>query len=78
MAADSPEAGIAAELASSLRRLFAEIPDAPHRPSALATHLGVNRVLISRTLGAIALPNPLDMLQRVPGPETLRGIVEAA
>ena len=78
VAADSPEAGIAAELASSLRRLFAEIPDAPHRPSALATHLGVNRVLISRTLGAIALPNPLDMLQRVPGPETLRGIVEAA
>ena len=78
VAADSPEAGIAAELASSLRRLFAEIPDARHRPSALATHLGVNRVLISRTLGAIALPNPLDMLQRVPGPETLRGIVEAA
>ena len=75
---DRPEVGIAAGLASSLRRLFAEIPDAPHRPSALATHLGVNRVLISRTLGAIALPNPLDMLQRVPGPETLRGIVEAA
>ena len=78
MAADSPEAGIAAELASSLRRLFAEIPDVRRRPSALATHLGVSRVLISRTLGAIALPNPLDMLQRVPGPETLRGIVEAA
>jgi hypothetical protein len=78
VAADSPEAGIAAELASSLRRLFAEIPDVRRRPSALATHLGVSRVLISRTLGAIALPNPLDMLQRVPGPETLRGIVEAA
>ena len=78
VASDSPEAGIAAELAFSLRRLFAAIPDVPHRPSALATHLGVSRVLISRTLGAIALPNPLDMLQRVPGPETLRGIVEAA
>ena len=78
VASDRPEVGIAAELAASLRRMFAEIPDAPRRPSALATHLGVSRVLISRTLGAIALPNPLDMLQRVPGPETLRGIVEAA
>ena len=78
VASDPAEVGIAAELASSLRRLFAEIPDAPRRPSALATHLGVSRVLISRTLGAIALTNPLDMLQRVPGPETLRGIVEAA
>jgi len=78
VASDPAEVGIAAELASSLRRLFVEIPDAPRRPSALATHLGVSRVLISRTLGAIALPNPLDMLQRVPGPETLRGIVEAA
>jgi len=58
--------------------VFAEIPDAPQRPSALAAHLGVSRVLISRTLGAIALTNPLDTLQRVPGPETLRGIVEAA
>ena len=76
VASDRPEVSIAAELAASLRRMFAEIPDAPRRPSALATHLGVSRVLISRTLGAIALPNPLDMLQRVPGPETLRGIVE--
>ena len=29
-------------------------------------------------MGAIVLTNPLDTLQRVPGPETLRGIVEAA
>jgi hypothetical protein len=69
---------IATALTSTFRRMFAEIPDAPQGPSALAAHLGVSRVLISRTLGAIALVNPLDTLQRVPGPETLRGIVEAA
>ena len=76
--AETPEGVIARALATSLRRVFAEIPDAPQRPSALAAHLSVSRVLISRTLGAIALTNPLDTLQRVPGPETLRGIVEAA
>ncbi len=76
--AGTPAGVIAGALATSLRRLFAEIPDAPQRPSALAAHLSVSRVLISRTLGAIALTNPLDTLQRVPGPETLRGIVEAA
>ena len=72
------ESMIATGLTSAFRRMFAEIPDAPQGPSALAAHLGVSRVLISRTLGAIALVNPLDTLQRVPGPETLRGIVEAA
>ena len=65
-------------LTGSLRKVVSSIPEAPAGPSALAMHLGVSRVLMSRTLNAIASKDPLDALQRLPGPETLRGIVSAA
>lgn len=71
-------AAVGAELAASLRKLVDALPSGSDGPSALAAELGASRVLVSRTLGAIAGEDPLDTLQRVPGPETLRGIVEAA
>lgn len=70
------EAGEA--LTVSLRKVVSSIPEAPTGPSALAAHLGVSRVLMSRTLSAIASNDPLETLQLLPGPETLRGIVAAA
>ena len=65
-------------LAASLGKVLEAIPGGPMRPSALAQRLNVSRVLVSRTLGALASKDPLDALQRLPGPETLRVIVTAA
>lgn len=64
-------------LAESLRELVRALPARLEGPSALAAATGASRVLVSRMLGAIAGTDPLDTLQRMPGPETLRGIVES-
>jgi hypothetical protein len=71
-------ADVGRTLADSLRKALDTVPGAPTGPTARAAHLTVSRVLLSKTLGAIAASDPLDTLQRLPGPETLRGIVEAA
>lgn len=54
------------------------IPGGAVGPTALASRLGSSRVLVSRTLNAIASEDPLVTMQRVPGPETLRAIVKSA
>jgi hypothetical protein len=77
-AALAEASAVGAELAVSLRNVLSAIPDAPRGPTALAAHLTVSRVLLSKTLGAITGDDALDTLQRLPGPESLRGIVEAA
>lgn len=59
-------------------RLFAAIPGAPHRPTALARRLGLSRVTISRLINAIARPDPYEVLEHVPGPESLRVLTQAA
>jgi hypothetical protein len=68
----------ASALTVSLGKAIEAIPGGPMRPSALAARLQVSRVLVSRTLGALSSQDPLDALQRLPGPETLRVIVRAA
>lgn len=80
--ASSPPLAEAAEigsaLARTLRKAFGGVEGEAARPSRRAEELGVSRVLLSRTLTAIAAKSPLGTIHRLPGPETLRGLVEAA
>lgn len=76
-----PPASIGAlgdELGRSLRALVEAIPGGPHTPTPLSRQLGMSRVITSRLLNAVARPDPFDVLQQVPGPESLRVLVEAA
>lgn len=80
-AASSPEQRarpLGAELSHAFGRLFDAIPGAPQAPTALARKLGVSRVTISKLLNAIASPDPFQVLQGVPGPESLRVLTQAA
>lgn len=70
-------AAIGADLADSIRAVVESCPGVSLGPSAIAGRLGLNRPLVSRTLGSIRCDDPLEMLQRIPGPETLRSIVTA-
>jgi hypothetical protein len=49
----------------------------PVKPSSLEKRLKFSRVLISRILNAIRCEEPLEALQRIPGPESLRTFVVA-
>lgn len=73
----SDASAVGARLARSLRAVLVESTGAGNR-TALAGKLGVSRVLLSRTLTAIQESSPLETLHRLPGPETLRGLVQAA
>ncbi len=66
------------DLRASLDALIDAIPDVERRPSALSKALGVNRVIMSRLLNALKRPDPLEVLQHVPGPDSLRSVTEAA
>jgi hypothetical protein len=66
------------DLSDAFRRLFEAIPGAPHRPTLLARQLGLSRVTVSKLLNAIARPNPYEVLEQVPGPESLRALTRAA
>lgn len=66
------------ELGAALSALLDALPGAPHRPSELATELGVNRAIASKVLAATRQADPLELLHRVPGPDPLRKIVSGA
>lgn len=69
---------IGERLRSSMRGLLASMPDGGSSPTALARSLGVNRVIMSRLLNAMAQDDMYEFLHRVPGPESLRAIAAAA
>jgi hypothetical protein len=69
---------IGPDLALAFRELLASMPGAPHTPTPLARLLGMNRVITSKLLGAIARPDPFEVLQLTPGPESLRAATHAA
>lgn len=69
---------IGEDLRRDLRLLADSLPREARRPSAMARELGLSRVIISRLLGAIAKDDPIEVLQRLPGPESLRAFVAAA
>jgi len=69
---------IGSELRAALRDLIDVIPDGPHSPSRVARQLGMNRVIASKLLNALAREDVNEMLQQIPGPESLRGMARAA
>lgn len=66
------------DLTAAFQHVLAAIPGSPHRPTTLARQLGLSRVIVSRLLNAIAQEDPCDVLEQVPGPESLRTLLRAA
>jgi len=54
------------------------IPGGPHRPTTIARSLNLNRVIVSKMINAVANPDPLEVLEKLPGPESLRAFAIAA
>ncbi len=69
---------VGSRLAHSLQALLEAIPGAPHKPTPLSRRLGMNRVTTSRVLNAITQADACEVLQRLPGPESLRALTEGA
>jgi hypothetical protein len=69
-------APMAAEFRVALHRLIDAIPGQWPRPTALARSININRVILSRLLNAMKSEQPLEMLQKLPGPESLRAIID--
>ncbi len=65
------------ELLAALRGVLDAIPGSPRGPQALATRLGIDKVLASRILAAVRSADPLFVVHRAPGPEPLRRTVSA-
>ncbi|MCC5823675.1 MAG: hypothetical protein LAT64_10920 [Phycisphaerales bacterium] len=69
---------LARDMVSGLSALIDSLPESGRGPSAVARALGVGRVPISRMLGAIRREPGAEILAMLPGPETLRQIVNGA
>lgn len=65
-------------LTESIRALLAAIPDGPHSPTTLSRKLELSRVTMSKLMGAVEQSTPFDVLERIPGPDSLRDFVAAA
>ncbi|QDV04676.1 hypothetical protein Poly30_01690 [Planctomycetes bacterium Poly30] len=65
-------------LAESLAALVANVPGRPSGPQALGRALGMTTVTASRLLKALSQPDPIAVLQLLPGPNPLRKMVESA
>jgi len=78
----TPEHDDIEAVGASLRRSFDEllnvVPGVERRPSALAERLGVHRVIVSKLVNALRREDPLEVLQQMPGPESLRAVCEGA
>lgn len=70
------------ELGSDIRgafvTLFNSFPENERGPSAIARALGVNRVMVSKLLNAVRRDDPLEVVQHIPGPDSLRSITHAS
>ena len=65
-------------LASSGRRVLAELPDRPEGPILFAKALGINKATASRMLRALASDEPIATVGLIPGPDPLRAFAAAA
>lgn len=65
-------------LGAALGVVLAAVPEARQGPQALAVALGLDKVLTSRALKALAQGDPIAVLHAAPGPEPLRRLVRAA
>ncbi len=75
---DAHAGAVGLELARAMGRLVNAVAPPPQKPTALARVLGVHRVIASQLIGALACEDPYEVLQRVPGPESLRAVVAGA
>lgn len=66
------------DLRRSMAALVTAVPGWPHKPTPLARRLGLSRVTVSRILRAIELDSPYELLEAIPGPESLRGATAGA
>jgi hypothetical protein len=66
------------DLAQSLTALVADVPRRPSGPQALGRALNMTTVTASRLLKALGQPNPISVLQLLPGPNPLRKMVDTA
>lgn len=72
-------AGLGQDLLAGFGAVLDDLPDADRGPQALATALGLDKVLCSRLLKAIRKTrDPLAVAHRIPGPEPLRRFLRAA
>ncbi|MDF1869341.1 MAG: hypothetical protein P1U30_03035 [Phycisphaerales bacterium] len=69
---------VADRLCSSIGIVLKAIPDCSMRPTDIARLLGVSRVMVGRVLSNIAKDEFTETLIGIPGPETLRLILNAA
>ncbi|MCA9312478.1 MAG: hypothetical protein KDA21_14790 [Phycisphaerales bacterium] len=69
---------VAEGLGDALRDLVDAIPGQPHKPTSLARRVGMNRVTASKLLNGIGRDDPFEVLQQIPGPESLRSLTDAA
>lgn len=64
------------ELLSTLVAALDGIRDRPSGPNALASRLGIDKVLASRFLKAVRAGDPMSAVHRMPGPEPLRRVLD--
>ena len=66
------------DLVDAMVTVLAEVPGSPRGPQALATTLGLDKVLTSRMLKATRSRDPMAALHSAPGPEPIRRLLRAA
>lgn len=66
------------ELKRTISKVLDQLACGQNGPSAIAEALGLSRVILSRLLNALDRDSFLEVLHRVPGPESIRGFLVAA
>lgn len=61
-----------------MRALLDAIPGGPHSPTRLAAELRMSRVIVSRLVNAVRRRSLVEVMEAMPGPESLRGAVSGA
>jgi len=66
------------DLRHAVGSLLEAVMGAQPRPADLSRRLGINKDLSSKILKALSKPDPIAALRLMPGPEGLRGLLDAA
>lgn len=65
-------------LRATIGRVLREVPDCTMRPTDISRRLDISRVMVGRVVRAVEKEDPIETLTSIPGPETLRHIVQSA
>jgi len=69
---------VAEGLRVTIGHVLSEIPDCSMRPMDISRQINVSRVMVGRVLSALAKEESVEVLMVIPGPETLRLILNAS